>query len=291
MEILSYRVPSEKEGTRLFNLLRNQLNLSRTLLRRLKANDGILIDGKPCRTFHLVSEGEVLTLVLPGQQAMEAEELPLEIVYEDDSLILLDKPPGLVVHPTKGCHRGTLANGLSHYFLSKGLEGQISPIHRIDRETSGLVLFAKNPLAGERLSRQLRENKLGREYLAIAVGNVPADAGTIEAGISRLPDHPTARVIDPDGKPAVTHYEVLQRFSGLTLLRLRLETGRTHQIRVHLASLGHPLLGDSLYGCRDGLPRHCLHASTLSFLHPLTGVPLSFHLPLPPDLARLLQPR
>lgn len=288
-QVLRYLVPPDKDGVRLLSLLRS-LGVSRTLMRRLKANQGFFIGETCVPSYQPVSAGDEIRLVIPEKPStVFPEDIPIDILYEDEDLIVLNKPAGLVVHPTKGTYSGTLANGLTHYFEENGNPAPIHPIHRLDKDTSGAVVFGKNPVASRVLSLSIKENKLMRGYVAIAQGHLPSDSGTIDTPINKEPDEFNARHIDPEGQSAITHYEVIQRIQDATYLKLQLETGRTHQIRVHLASIGHPLLGDILYGGPDiGLTRHCLHAKSLGFHHPRTGKWMEFEAPLPEELAFLL---
>lgn len=288
-QVLRYSVPPDKDGIRLFSLLRS-LGVSRTLMRRLKANQGFYIGETCVQSYQTVAAGDEIRLVIPEKPStVFPEDIPLEILYEDEDVIVLNKPAGLVVHPTKGTYQGTLANGLAKYFQEKGDPSPIQPIHRLDKNTSGVLVFGKNPVASRVLGESLKEHKLQREYVAIAQGHLPQDSGTIDSPIARDPDENNLRHIDPEGQCAVTHYEVIQRLKTATYLKLNLETGRTHQIRIHLASIGHPLLGDLRYGGPDlGTGRHLLHAKTLAFHHPRSGDWMEFDAPLPEAMAEFL---
>lgn len=295
VELLRVTVPTLERPTNVARFL-EKLGLSNTLVRRLKVAHGIRVNGAPVHTTHWLAEGDELVLALPAREApgVIPEPVPVDVLYEDADLLVVNKPPGLVVHPTRGATHGTLANGLAYRFRERGERAGIHPVHRIDADTSGLVLFAKNPLAHQRLDAQLREHKLERHYLALAWGRLP-DAGVIDRPIALAGDHPVARAVSAAGQAAVTRYEVRARYAkpaphGATLLRLVLETGRTHQIRVHLADAGHPLVGDTLYGGDRPpvLPRQALHAETLAFRHPRSGAAMAFSAPLPDDLAGLL---
>lgn len=271
-------------------VLTHQLRMSRHLIRRLKVDDGIFLNGAAVRLTHPAKEGDELELRLPEAPSakVDPEPVALDILFEDADLIVLNKPAGLVVHPTHGCFHGTLANGLAHYYQERGITAGMHPVHRIDRDTSGLVVFAKHGYAHQQLADQLEEFKLDREYVAIAEGLVEQDHGVIEAPIARRPGPGGYREIASHGQTATTRYQVLARNLeiGETLLSLRLETGRTHQIRVHLQDMGHPLLGDKLYGHpHAALQRQALHAHTLSFRHPRTQEVMRLVAPLARDLA------
>ncbi|MNS04804.1 Ribosomal large subunit pseudouridine synthase D [compost metagenome] len=292
MELLRHVVPPDARPTVVGRYLKGRLGLSGTLIRRLKMAEGVILNGEPVWADHPIGPGDELQLVLTPREAtgVDPEPVPLDIVYEDDDLIVLNKPAGLVVHPTKGCYHGTLANGLAYYYREKGLTLGMHPVHRIDRHTSGLVLFAKHSMAHQRLDEQLRAHKLDRRYVSLVWGQVAADSGRIDRPIGLVEGHPVAREVAEGGQPSVTDFEVVARYPepapwGCTLLRLTLQTGRTHQIRVHMASEGHPLVGDDLYS-KDyppALGRQALHAATLAFNHPRTGEPCRFEVPLPDD--------
>ncbi len=231
----------------------------------------------------------VSPLADPRANAFVAQPLPLSIVYEDDALIVVDKPPGLVVHPGSGNWDGTLANALLHHAPQLAGVARAGIVHRLDKDTSGLLAVAKTPAAQTDLVRQLQAHTVRREYLALVHGII-AHGGRIDAPLGRHPVRRTSMAVVAAGKPAVTHYEVRERFAACTLLWCRLETGRTHQIRVHLASLQHPLVGDRTYGRRTGLafPRQALHAWRLALAHPLTRERMQWESPLPGDFAALL---
>lgn len=297
MELLRVTVPPEASPTTVGRYLQGPLELSSTLVRRLKMAAGIRLNGEVVRTNHPLAPGDELVLSLPPAPAegVMPEPVPLDVVYEDDDLIVLNKAAGVVVHPTKGVYHGTLANGLAFYFHERGTPFGIHPVHRIDRDTTGLVLFAKHPLAHLRLDRQLQAHKLERRYVALVWGRPEADAGRIEEAIGLVAGHPVAREVAEGGQPAATRFEVRARFDtpapwGSSLLALTLETGRTHQIRVHMAHRGHPLLGDTLYaGDRPAvIDRQALHAATLTFRHPRSGERLSFEAPLPHDMEAVI---
>lgn len=217
------------------------------------------------------------------------EAAPLDVVHEDGALLVVNKPPGVLAHPVLPAQTGTLANAVAHHLARQGLPPRVHLVHRLDRDTSGLVLVAKSPAVHGRLDRQLRARTLRREYLALADGRMEDDEGLIDAPIGRDPDDPPLRAVHPDGAPARTRFAVVERYPAATLARLELLTGRTHQVRVHLAHLGHPLLGDRWYGRRalDRIPRQALHAFRLSLTHPESGDPMTFEAPMPDDMARL----
>lgn len=288
-EFYRARIPADAEPTTVERWLRREVGCSAHLIRRLKVAQGILVDGVPRRSIDPLRPGEELRLVLPPKLApnVAPEPVPLTIVYEDADLIVLDKPPGIVVHPTKGVYTGTLANGLAWLWQTRGEPAGIHPLHRLDRLTSGLLVFAKHSYAHQRLDEQLLAHKLERAYLALVWGVPKADAGEIDQPIGMAGTHPVERAVVVGGQPAQTSWQVAARYTDAALLRLQLATGRTHQIRVHMAHVGHPLLGDTLYaaGRPQVAPRQALHAAVLAFKHPRTGEPMRFESPLPDDLA------
>ncbi len=284
-------VRADRAGERADQLLARLLpDFSRSAAAKLLEGGQVLMGDTPVKKNYRSAEGDLLTVLLPDPDPIEAvpQDIPLDVVYEDGDVIVVNKPVGLVVHPAAGHPDGTLVNALLYHCGKSlsGINGALRPgiVHRIDRDTSGLIIAAKNDAAHRSLAAQLQDHSLFREYEAVAVGGFREDAGTVDAPIGR---HPTDRkkmaVNRVNGKEAVTHWTVLERFSGYTHLSCRLETGRTHQIRVHLASIGHPLLGDAVYGGKPwpGLKGQCLHARRLTFTHPATGERLCLECPLP----------
>lgn len=266
--------------------------MSRGLIRRLRTNGAILINGRPSRTSDRVAAGDELAVFLSArtEPGVKPEAVPIDVVYEDDHILVVNKPPGLVVHPTRGYPSGTLANGVAGHLAEQGLAPVVHPVSRLDRNTSGLLVFGKTPHAHDRLARQMAAGQMKRIYTAVAHGVPEGDEGAIDLPIRRDPDHPTRRMVAEDGQRAVTHYRVIRSWPGASRLSLSLETGRTHQIRVHLSHLGYTLFGDRLYGAPedDDIGRQALHAGTLRLLHPRTAVPMEFDAPLPSDMAELL---
>ena len=272
--------------------------LTRSAAARLLGEGRVLVDGKrPAKSLRLAG-GETVTVTLPPPEASEAlpEDIPLDVVYEDSDVIVVNKPKGLVVHPAPGHPGGTLVNALLNHCGGSlsGVGGVLRPgiVHRIDKDTSGLIIAAKNDFAHQRLAAQLQDHTLARIYECIVVGNLRGDSGTVDASLGRSPNHRKKQAVVPNGRRAVTHWEVLARYPGFTYVRCRLETGRTHQIRVHMAHLGHPILGDTVYGAKKpvpGLRGQCLHAVGLRFLHPRTGAPIELRCPLPEEFLRQLR--
>ena len=265
--------------------------LSRSYIQKLLKSGLVLVDGKPVKASYQVEEGEVISLDIPEavEPEIEPEDMDLDILYEDMDVILINKPKGMVVHPAAGHYSHTLVNGLMYHCKDQlsGINGVMRPgiVHRIDRDTSGLIIAAKNDRAHLALAAQLQDHSLARVYEAVAVGSFREDSGTVDAPIGRHPVDRKRMAVEPrTGRPAVTHWSVLARYRGFTHVECRLETGRTHQIRVHLSSIGHPLLGDTVYGSRKpwpGLAGQCLHARRLKFIHPSTGRPVELECPLP----------
>lgn len=350
MSWLEFQVPHESKPVRLGRFLYDRLGLSRTLVRRAKAAAAIWVDGAPAHLDHMLQGGEVVRLDPPvAEGRVEPEPMALQVVWEDEHLLVVEKPAGIVVHPVKDYQSGTLANAVAYHLLQRGEQPIARPVQRLDRETSGLILWAKNQAVAGLLSGALEEAKLERRYLAFVEGAPVEASGTIDLAIRRVWGHPVAREValgprEPEqeaalaeaaaagtvlrgdwtgaGQRSVTHWRVLERYRGATLVECRLETGRTHQIRVHMTHLGHPLLGDRLYGhgagqgdegaqrvgrtrvtagageAADGVTRpsatldelihrQALHAAALAFRHPFRGELLRFESPLPPDLLQL----
>lgn len=282
---------SEHAGVRLDAFLSADGQLSRSQAARLIEEGRVAVDGRPAAKSCRVAEGQQVTVDIPEVKdtAVEAQDIPLDVVYEDGDVIVVNKPRGMVVHPAPGHPDGTLVNALLWHCGDSlsGIGGERRPgiVHRIDKDTSGLIIAAKNDFAHQFLSAQLSDHTLGREYEAVVHGGFRDDAGTVDAPIGRHPvDRKRMAVTPKNSKPAVTHYEVIARYRGYTRILCRLETGRTHQIRVHMASIGHPLLGDGVYGApcpEKGLEGQCLHARRLKFIHPRTGQLVRLEAPLP----------
>ena len=279
-------------------LSRSIENMTRSASAKLLEEGAVLLCGKPVKKNYKMCLGDELEVTLPEPEPVAAipQNIPLDVVYEDEDVIVVNKPVGMVVHPAAGHPDGTLVNALLYHCGNSlsGINGQLRPgiVHRIDRDTSGLIISAKNDLAHQCLADQLQDHSLYREYEAVCVGNLKEDTGTVDAPIGRHPVDRKKMAIDhKNGRNAVTHYTVLARYPGYTHIQCRLETGRTHQIRVHLASTGHPLLGDVVYGSKKpypGLAGQCLHARKLSFVHPRSGERMTVECPLPDWFTQVL---
>lgn len=289
---------TEHAGVRLDAFLSADGALTRSQAARLIAEGRVRVNGKPATKSARLSGGETVTVDVPQlrETALPAQDIPLDVVYEDDDVIVVNKPTGLVVHPAPGHPDGTLVNALLHHCGDSlsGIGGEKRPgiVHRIDRDTSGLIIAAKNDAAHLALSAQLKDHSLSRTYECLVTGNMKQDSGTVDAPIGRSSADRKKMAVVPTGRRAVTHWEVVARYPGVTHLRCRLETGRTHQIRVHMAYIGHPILGDTVYGAKKpvpGLTGQCLHATGLRFIHPRTGEPVELHCPLPPEFTAMLQ--
>ena len=289
---------TEHAGVRLDAFLSADGALTRSQAARLIAEGRVRVNGKPAAKSARLSGGETVTVDVPQlrETALPPQDIPLDVVYEDDDVIVVNKPTGLVVHPAPGHPDGTLVNALLHHCGDSlsGIGGEKRPgiVHRIDRDTSGLIIAAKNDAAHLTLSAQLKDHSLSRTYECLVTGNMKQDSGTVDAPIGRSSADRKKMAVVPTGRRAVTHWEVVARYPGVTHLRCRLETGRTHQIRVHMAHIGHPILGDTVYGAKKpvpGLTGQCLHASGLRFVHPRTGEPVELHCPLPPEFTAMLQ--
>ena len=289
---LTLTVTPELAGAEVKTLLRRALGLSGTVLRRVKwLEDGVTVDGARVNVRYRVSGGQTLAVRLtdpvPTSGVVPAEG-PLDIVYEDPDLIVLNKAPGVLVHPGHGHFDDTLGNYLMWHYRQTGDESDFHPVHRLDRGTSGLVVVAKHAHAQEKLKNQLHTGAFRRVYLAVCDGAPPEPSGTVDVPIGPADGSLAARQVRPDGKPARTHYQVLRHWGPRTLVALELETGRTHQIRVHMARIGCPLTGDFLYG-RPGplIDRPALHSARLELDHPITGERMAFDLSLPDDMQNL----
>lgn len=298
-----YTVEESQSGMRLDKFLTEIYpDQTRSFLQKLVKSGEIKVNGKPViKAGFVVEGGDQVSASIPTPQAVEieAENIPLDILYEDADVLIVNKPKGMVVHPSAGHYSGTLVNAIMYHCADSlsGINGEIRPgiVHRIDMDTTGALIICKNDAAHVDIAEQIKEHTVTRRYRGIVCGVVKEDEGTIEGAIGR---HPTQRkkmaINEKNGKPAITHYKVLQRFAKYTYMEFRLETGRTHQIRVHMASIGHPLLGDELYGnpknlAMKGLQGQTLHAMVIGFVHPTTHEYMEFEAPLPEYFQNILK--
>lgn len=294
-----FQVEEGKQGTRIDKYLAEACDtLSRSYLQKLLKNQAILVNGTAAKANYKVAASDQIVLEVPDaiEPEIEAEKMDLDIIYEDRDIILINKPKNMVVHPAAGHYSGTLVNGLMEHCKGdlSGINGVMRPgiVHRIDMDTTGVLIVCKNDMAHNFIAEQLKVHSVTRKYYAIVHGMLKDDSGTISAPIGRHPiDRKKMSINHKNGKEAVTHYRVLKRFKQYTYVECQLETGRTHQIRVHMASIGHPLLGDRVYGpakCPFKLQGQTLHAGVLGITHPSTGSYMEFSAPLPPYFQELL---
>ena len=299
MEPILLRASEESKNQRLDAFLASSLDgLTRSQATRLIESGEVAVNGRAVSKSYKLAGGEGIAVTLPEPEPVEAvpQDIPLDVVYEDADVIVVNKPSGMVVHPAPGHPDGTLVNALLYHCAGtlSGIGGALRPgiVHRIDRDTSGLIIAAKNDAAHQCLSAQLADHTLARTYECIVVGALREDRGTVDAPIARHPTDRKRMAVVAGGREAVTHWEVIARYPGYTHVRCRLETGRTHQIRVHMAYIGHPILGDTVYGTKKevpGLTGQCLHAVGLRFLHPRTHEVVELSCPLPEEFTRMLQ--
>ena len=299
MEPILLRASEESKNQRLDAFLASSLDgLTRSQATRLIESGEVAVNGRAVSKSYKLAGGEDIAVTLPEPEPVEAvpQDIPLDVVYEDADVIVVNKPSGMVVHPAPGHPDGTLVNALLYHCAGtlSGIGGALRPgiVHRIDRDTSGLIIAAKNDAAHQYLSAQLADHTLARTYECIVVGELREDRGTVDAPIARHPTDRKRMAVVAGGREAVTHWEVIARYPGYTHVRCRLETGRTHQIRVHMAYIGHPILGDTVYGAKKevpGLTGQCLHAVGLRFLHPRTHEVVELSCPLPDEFTRMLQ--
>lgn len=292
-------ITAEEQGLRIDRVLSSRFaDITRSALQGLIEDGCVTKDGKPVKKKDKAVEGDCISVVMPEPRAVEIqpENIPLQVVYEDTDLIVVDKPRGMVVHPAPGNWSGTLVNALMYHCGDSlsGINGEIRPgiVHRIDKDTSGLLVVAKNDIAHQSLAAQIAEHSAVRQYYAVVYGGLPEDRGTVNAPIARHKTDRKKMAVMPGGRHAVTHYEVLERYRGFTYATFLLETGRTHQIRVHMKHIGHPIIGDLLYGPKNDrwkLGGQCLHAGKLTLTHPTTGERMVFTAPHPEYFIQVLE--
>ena len=293
------QVTETDSGQRIDKLLSQQLpELTRSAIQHLMQDGCVTIGEQPVKKNAKAAAGDVIAVEVPEPKevSIEPENIPLDIVYEDEDITVVNKPKGMVVHPAPGNWSGTLVNALMYHCGDSlsGINGEIRPgiVHRIDKDTSGLLVVAKNDRAHQSLAEQIQVHSAGRRYFAVVYGCPREETGTIQAPIARHPVDRKKMAVLAGGREAITHYQVLEHYQGYTLMKFRLETGRTHQIRVHMAHIGHPIIGDPLYGpAKDKwkLQGQCLHAGELELTHPVTGERMLFEAPLPEYFEKVLQ--
>lgn len=299
MNEMKLTVPHEDAGKRIDSWLSEHMDgLTRSAVQNLLSEQAVNADGKSVKKNYKLAGGEVLTVIMPELREVDlaAEDIPLDIVYEDEDIVVVNKPRGMVVHPAVGNWSGTLVNALMFHCGESlsGINGEHRPgiVHRIDKDTSGLLVVAKNDRAHQSLAEQIQVHSAGRRYFAVVYGCPREETGTIQAPIARHPVDRKKMAVLAGGREAITHYQVLEHYQGYTLMKFRLETGRTHQIRVHMAHIGHPIIGDPLYGPAKEkwkLQGQCLHAGELELTHPVTGERMLFEAPLPEYFEKVLQ--
>ncbi len=297
MENYTFEVGPEAGSARLDQYLVSVLpeTVSRSHLKKLIGAGHILVDGKPAKAHHKVKPGEKIEVSFeePASPELKAEDIPLEIIYEDDDMIVINKQPGIAVHPAPGTRSGTIVNALLFHCrkLSDMNEGRPGIVHRLDKDTSGVMVAAKNNASHAELARQFKDRVVKKNYLALVKGVVEMDNGVVDLPIGRHPSNRQKMAVRHDSeRNAVTEYKVIKRFDGFTLVKLDLKTGRTHQIRVHMAYIGHPVLGDEKYGSKGKFPRQALHSYYLKLRHPKDGREMEFRADLPDDMKNIMGP-
>ena len=300
MKMESFEVEAEQEGERLDKFLSIIYpEFSRAFFQKLIKSKQVSVNETPQKASYCVKIDDIVTVEIPDavETTIEPENIPLDILYEDDDVLIVNKPKGMVVHPSAGHYSGTLVNAIMYHCKDtlSGINGEIRPgiVHRIDMDTTGSLIVCKNDEAHVNIAQQIKEHSVNRIYVGIVCGNVKEDSGTVEGAIGRHPiERKKMAINEKNGKPAITHYKVLERFKNYTYMQFKLETGRTHQIRVPMASIGHPLLGDTLYSSGrlpfKHLQGQCLHAKTIGFIHPKTGEYMEYSAPLPEYFEKLL---
>lgn len=291
-ERFQINITPEDQGLKIKELLKRRLGLSSRLLRKLKQEDAVFLNGESIKMFERGKAGDCITLSLPEETSgFIPEPIPIEVIYEDEDLLVINKQPGYVVHPTKGHPSHTIANGVMNYMMAKGDSYKIRFINRLDMDTTGLLLIGKNSHCQDDFARQAAAGCVEKRYVALVKGYLSLNEGTIDLPIGKPIDDQVKRAVIPEGYPSITHFRVIERYKKpYTLVELLLETGRTHQIRVHMAHMGHPVVGDALYGTDDiwMIERQALHAVRLDFNHPVTGARLSLKAPIPSDMFTLM---
>lgn len=291
--VFEYRITPEYNGENVKTVLKQHFKMSSALIKELKKyDDGIRVNGSHMRVVDIVREGDLLEITLrdTASENIVPNNIPLNVVYEDEDILVIDKPPNMPVHPSMGNYENTVANAVMYYFQLRGEDRVFRAVNRLDKDTSGLMAVAKNAYIHARLGEEIQTGELRRRYMCIVCGDVAED-GTVDAPIKRTEGSVINRIVAADGQRAVTHYRVLKRYGEYTMLEMTLETGRTHQIRVHMAYMGYPLAGDWLYGTEDKktVPRQMLHSCYLRFIHPITGREMEFCSKYAQDMSEFIQ--
>ncbi len=289
---LSYQIDKDDHYDNILHVLKEQFLLSDRLITKLKKANKIYLNDLPTYTKKSVTVGDKVSVLIDFEEDnsnIVASNIPLDIIYEDDYLLVINKPANIAIHPSILHFDNSLSNGVKFYFDKLGLKKKIRIVNRLDRNTSGIVVFAKNEYIQECLIKQMKTKELKKEYLAIAKGILESKSDTLNFPIARKEGSIIERTVSSDGDSAITHYDVVKEFNNLSLVHIVLETGRTHQIRVHFSYIGHPILGDTLYGSPSGLiNRQALHSYKLTFIHPVTKKVLSLEAPLPNDIENII---
>ncbi len=291
---LTFTADENSNGRTVKQILKSNLGLSERLIKKLKFSSNILLNSIPVHVNAVVKQNDIIEANIDFVESCDGiapENIAIDIIYEDDCLIALNKQPHIVVHPTSTHQNGTVANALLYHYRTTGTERKIRPVSRLDRDTTGIIIFAKNEFVQEALIRQMSDKTFRKEYVGIVNGILKDTSGTIALPIERKPGSIMLRHTADTGAPAVTHYTVLEHLNDATFARFSLETGRTHQIRVHCQAIGHPLAGDTLYSSisTDIIDRQALHSQSVSFIHPYSGKYMSLNAPIPGDMLRMLE--
>lgn len=289
--VFEFKITPEYDGANVITVLKRHFKMSTALVKELKKyEDGLILNDEHIRTVDTVKTGDILRITLRDGVSgnIIPRNIPINVVYEDEDILVLNKQPHMPTHPSMGNYRKSVANGVMYYFRERGEERVFRAVNRLDKDTSGLMTVAKNAYVHARLASQIQTGELRRRYRCIVCGDI-SQSGTVDAPIKRADGSVINRIVAEDGQRAVTHYTVIERLRGYTLLEMELETGRTHQIRVHMAHIGHPLAGDWLYGEEKTAPRQMLHSCYLKLIHPFTGEKLEFNAPLPRDMQEFIE--